>query len=68
MASNGNKKVISEGYRLNGYDAQYEKATFLLKENGHVVSVADINTGLEFIIDIGDIFHLITPPTRSGKA
>lgn len=47
-----------EGYRLNSYDATYEKALFDVTEHRHedqcVLEVTELLSGITFIFDKGD--------------
>lgn len=49
--------MIAEGYRLNGYDAKYEKTTYHVRiryEDDEVVihEVTEANSGITFIYEI----------------
>ena len=49
--------MIAEGYRLNGYDAKYEKTTYHVRiryEDEEVVihEVTEVNSGITFIYEI----------------
>ena len=49
--------MIAEGYRLNGYDAKYEKTTYHVRiryEDNEVVihEVTEANSGITFIYEI----------------
>lgn len=48
--------TIAEGYRLNGYDATYERATFSVAtryEDEHkiICEVTELNSGITFIYE-----------------
>ena len=60
--------MIIEGYKLNGYDAVYKKATFsVVERDGRVLEVTDTDSGTTFILDLEDIEQ--TPQEiRSWKA
>lgn len=48
------------GYKLNGYNATYDKTTFEVNLHSHdkscVLEVEDINSGHTFIVDFADSF------------
>ena len=49
--------MIAEGYRLNGYDAKYEKTTYHVRiryEDEEVVihEVTEVNSGITFIYEV----------------
>ena len=49
-------EIITEGYKLNNYDATYEKTTFLIRtrhENNKKVirEVTELNSGMTFIYE-----------------
>lgn len=49
--------MIAEGYRLNGYDAKYEKTTYHVRiryEDEDVVihEVTEVNSGITFIYEV----------------
>ena len=52
IVSRNGKTMIITGYKLNGYDATYRKATFNLVERGErVLEVTDTESGTTFILD-----------------
>lgn len=49
-------EIITEGYKLNNYDATYEKTTFLIRtrheSNKTVIrEVTELNSGITFIYE-----------------
>ena len=46
----------AEGYKLNGYDATYEKTLFDVKSKANkeicVLEVLDINSGITFVVEL----------------
>lgn len=49
--------IITEGYKLNGYDATYEKATFLVRtryrDNKTIIKeITETNSGITFIYEV----------------
>ena len=49
--------IVTEGYKLNGYDATYEKATFsecTRYEDKHKIirEVTELNSGITFIYEV----------------
>lgn len=49
--------IVTEGYKLNGYDATYEKTTFSVRkryEDRHKVinEVTELNSGITFIYEV----------------
>ena len=56
--------MLYEGYKVNGYDASYEKTNFDVRygknaEKNRVLEITDINSGVTFIVE--------TPESRSHK-
>lgn len=45
----------ASGYKLNGYDATYEKALFDVrnKSNGHnhILEITELNSGITFLVE-----------------
>ena len=51
------KAEITEGYKLNGYDATYERATFSVRkryEDKHKIirEITELNSGITFIYEV----------------
>ena len=49
--------IVTEGYKLNGYDATYEKTTFSVRkryEHRHKIinEVTELNSGITFIYEV----------------
>lgn len=49
--------TIAEGYKLNGYDATYERATFSIvtryeDEHKLICEVTELNSGITFIYEV----------------
>lgn len=59
-----------EGYRLNGYNATYEKTLFEVRggyngTKGRVLEVTDIDSGMTFVFETEeDVFRPKRPKTR----
>lgn len=60
--------MFCEGYKLNGYDATYRKATFSVVErrNG-VLEITDTQSGEMFILDLEDLEDAPEQPVRSWR-
>ena len=49
--------IVTEGYKLNGYDATYEKATFSVRKRDEdrrkiINEVTELNSGITFIYEV----------------
>ena len=40
------------GYKLNGYNATYEKTLFNVVQSGDMLEVTDINSGVTFLLEL----------------
>lgn len=63
-------KIITEGYRLNGYDALYEKTTFLVRERyksrrSTIWEVTEVNSGITFIYEVKKEYKHERKPKKS---
>ena len=51
------RETVAEGYKINGYNATYEKATFNIRtryedEKMVIREVTEINSGITFIYEV----------------
>lgn len=51
------RQQVTEGYKANGYNATYEKTTFIIRtrhEDRHIIvkEITEINTGITFIYEV----------------
>ena len=63
-------EIITEGYKLNNYDATYEKTTFLIRtryENKKKVirEVTELNSGITFIYEVKKEYKHERKPKKS---
>ena len=62
--------IVTEGYKLNGYDATYEKATFsecTRYEDKHKIirEVTELNSGITFIYEVKKEYKHERKPKKS---
>ena len=46
--------MLCTGYKLNGYNATYRKATFEVKEKNRVLEITEPDSGITFIVDMNE--------------
>lgn len=51
------QEMVAEGYKVNGYDATYEKTTFNVRTRYEdkkmaIMEVTEINSGITFIYEV----------------
>ena len=48
--------MLCRGYKLNGYDVTYKKATFsIVEKQDGVLEITDTESGMTFILDLEDL-------------
>ena len=62
--------IIAEGYKLNGYDATYEKTTFSVRkryEDKHEIirEITELNSGITFIYVVKKEYKHERKPKKS---
>ena len=61
--------MLCRGYKLNGYDVTYKKATFsIIEKREGVLEITDTESGTTFILDLEDLSDAPEHPTRRWRA
>lgn len=60
--------MLCRGYKLNGYDVTYKKATFsIVEKQDGVLEITDTESGVTFILDLEDLSDAPERPTRRWR-